>query len=216
MRIAVVTARRELDPKGLFGIPVFEAENLPDPDSSTAQPYERKRPDAQWVHDDPTAADDRHREKSFVVECKRLGFTTSAGWNLNEQYVVGGVERFRSPDHRYGVHLADGAMIGYVQSMGLPAAHAEVCQHLFIAGGLPPLMLSVDGWQQKGISELYQGFQRNFPVSPFRLTHLWLDIQDIPKTPAAPLVSPSVAKAPSRRSSVAKKASSRSTKKRTA
>jgi hypothetical protein len=45
---AVVTARREIDPKGHFGKPVFEAQNPPDPDAETTQPHEYKRPDVQW------------------------------------------------------------------------------------------------------------------------------------------------------------------------
>lgn len=179
LRFVVVTARLELDPKGRFRAPAFEAENMADPDASTTQPHEYKRPDAQWIDDDPAAPDDRHREKSFTIECKRLGSPPSPGWKLNEQYVIGGIERFRSTDHRYGMHTADGLMIGYVQSMGLAAVHSEVCQHA-AAKGIPGVDLSPIGWQQKGVSELEHTFQRSFLLSPFHLTHLWLDMQDIP------------------------------------
>lgn len=178
LRFVVVTARLELDPKGRFRAPAFEAQNMADPDASTIQPHEYKRPDALWIDDDPTAPDDRHREKAFTIECKRLGSPTTSGRKLNEQYVIGGIERFRSTDHRYGMHTADGLMIGYVQSMGLAAVHSEVCRHA-AAKGIPAVALSLNGWQQKGVSELEHAFMRSFPSSPFQLTHLWLDMQDI-------------------------------------
>lgn len=182
LRFAVVTARRQLDPRGRYSAPVFEAQNSPDPDASSVRPHEYKRPDIQWVHDDPTAPDDRHREKYFVIECKRLGNATAAKWNLNEQYVISGILRFCSLTHCYGMHMHEGAMIGYVQSMGLCAAHADVCRHA-AAQNTPPPLLTTHGWQPAGVSELGHQFVRNFPVSPFHLTHLWLDIQDIPVRP---------------------------------
>lgn len=179
LKFVVVTARLELDPKGRFRAPAPQQQNLPDPDASTIQAHENKRPDFLWVDDDPTAPDDRHREKAFTIECKRLGSPTSSGWKLNEQYVIGGIERFRSAVHLYGLHMAEGLMIGYVQSMGLAAVHSEVCRHA-AAKGIPAVALSPTGWQQKGVSELEHAFQRSFLLSPFHLTHLWLDMQDIP------------------------------------
>ncbi len=185
----VVTARRELDPDGRFAAPWCEANNLPDPDSDTTQSHEQKRPDFQWKHDDDAAADDRHREKSFVVECKRLGTPASSTWILNKQYVIGGILRFSSLTHRYGNHMAEGAMIALVQSMEFAAIHDEVNAHAQ-AMGHPVLTLDSDGWQTQGISQLEHQFPRSFPISPFRLTHLWLDIRDVSTTNAA---SPSVA-----------------------
>ena len=191
LKFVVVTARLELDPNGRFRAPGFEQQNLADPDASTIQPHEYKRPDAQWVDDDPAAPDDRHREKSFTIECKRLGFPPSPGWKLNEQYVIDGIERFRSTTHRYGMHTAEGLMIGYVQSMGLAAVHSEVCHHA-AAKGIPGVVLSPTGWQQEGVSELEHAFQRSFLLSPFHLTHLWLDMQDVPSlSRTAPARKPS-------------------------
>jgi hypothetical protein len=186
LHFAVVTARREIDPNGRFGAPIFEAQNPPDPDVDTVQAHEFKRPDAQWMHDDPAAPDDRHREKHFAVECKRLGFPTKARWNLNKGYVDRGIQRFRSSEHCYGVHMAEGAMIGYVQSMGLSEVYAEVCQHA-TAVSTPPLVLAEHGWQPRGVTEFVHRFDRDFPISPFHLIHLWLDIQDIPVRPQTAL-----------------------------
>lgn len=185
LSITIVTARRELDPDGRFAAPWYEANNLPDPDSDTTQAHEHKRPDFQWKHDDDAAADDRHREKSFVVECKRLGNPTSSSWILNKQYVIGGIMRFSSLTHRYGNQMAEGAMIALVQSMEFTAIHDEVNTHAQAAGH-PNLTLSSDGWQARGISQLEHEFPRSFPITPFRLTHLWLDIRDVPSTIIAP------------------------------
>lgn len=179
LRFAVVTARRELDRHGLFGRPIFEAQNPPDPDAENVQSHEYKRPDIQWIHDDPAAVDDRHCEKCFAVECKRLGLPPSPRWKLNEQYVVSGIARFRSPTYQYGMHLGEGAMIAYVQNMDISAAHAEVCGHA-AAANMPALLLTAEGWRPGGVTYLAHGFDRAFPVSPFHLTHLWLDIHDVP------------------------------------
>ena len=59
LHFASVTARRTLDPTGRFGSPVFEAQNLPNPDSARIEAFEHKRPDIQWIHDDESAIDDR-------------------------------------------------------------------------------------------------------------------------------------------------------------
>lgn len=185
LRFAVVTARLAIDPIGRFGAPYFEAQNPPDPDAEEVQPYEYKRPDALWMHDDPAAPDDRHREKCFAIECKRLGYPTKARWNLNEVYVTHGIQRFRTTGHHYGMHMAEGAMVGYVQSMGLKEVFVEVCRHA-AAVSAPPLVLAAEGWNSRGVTELGHQFARDFPISPFYLTHLWLDIQDIPVRPPTP------------------------------
>lgn len=173
-----ITARRQLDPKGQFRGPCFESQNLPDPDSEHVQAFEYKRPDIQWRHDDESAPDDRHREKSFVIECKRLGSTTVARWNLNEQYVIGGVMRFHSPDWRYGLHMADGMMVAFVQSMDFVAI-LNILNSQLAKNNLPTLNLKTS-FQNAEISRLSHELQRSFPKSPFRLSHHWLDIRDIP------------------------------------
>jgi len=178
LSFTVVAARLEIDPDGRFERPRFEAQSLADPDYEGIPPHEHKRPDIQWVHDDDAAADDRHREKSFVLECKRLGRTTASGWKLNEQYAVNGVARFRCEECRYGNHMAEGAMIAFVQNMDFDAIQAEVNQHLRTAG-IPLLERDDQGVKERAVSHLDHQFRRSFPISPFHLRHLWLDIRDI-------------------------------------
>lgn len=179
LHFTTVTARRKLDPTGRFGSPCFEAQNLPDPEAERLEPFEHKRPDIQWVHDDESAVDDRHREKSFVIECKRLGSKTASGWDLNEQYAIGGVARFRSPKWKYGLHMAEGMMIAFVQDMELPIIHDIVNAHL-AKESLPPFRLEIP-FEVGGLSRLEHEFERSFLQSPFRLIHRWLDIRDVPK-----------------------------------
>lgn len=174
-----ITARRAIDPKGRFSSPRFEAQNLPDPDSEKIEGFEHKRPDIQWVHDDESASDDRHREKSFVIECKRLGQTTASRWNLNEQYVVSGVHRFRSEEWKYGLHMSEGMMIGFVQDMDLPQILNVVNSHLTSAS--LPHLIHASPLSAAGVSHLRHDFERLFPLSPFTLHHHWIDIRDIPK-----------------------------------
>lgn len=184
LHFASVTARRILDPGGRFGSPVFETQNLPDPDSEWHEAFENKRPDIQWIHDDESASDDRHREKSFVIECKRLGQTTASGWNLNEQYVIGGIHRFLSEEWKYGLHMSDGMMIGFVQDMDLPTILNVVNSHL-ATHSLPSLKLEAP-LAEAAVSQLGQKLERSFLQTSFFLHHRWVDIRDIPKAPKQP------------------------------
>ena len=179
----IITARRQLDPNGRFCSPCFESQNPPDPDYECVQAFENKRPDIQWRHDDESAPDDRHREKSFVIECKRLGTTTAARWNFNEQYVIGGVMRFHSPDWRYGLHMSDGMMVAFVQSMDFVAILNILNSQL--AKNELPLLILKGTFLDTEISRLNHELQRSFPNSPFRLSHHWLDIRDIPAQAAS-------------------------------
>ena len=174
-----VTARRELDPNGFYERPIFETQNLPDSEADELEPFENKRPDIQWFHDDEDATDDRHRERSFAIECKRLGSRTASGWDVNEQYVTGGVRRFRSPEWRYGNHMGEGMMIGFVQDMELPAI-LDVVNAQLVNESVASLRVEAT-FVKNGVSRLEHEFERAFPQSPFRLLHRWLDIRAVPK-----------------------------------
>jgi hypothetical protein len=179
LRFTTVTARRKLDPEGHFGSPCFEAQNPPDPDADCVQPFEHKRPDIQWRHDDEGAEDDRHREKSFVIACKRLGAKTASGWDLNEQYVSGGIARFVSLEHKYGHHMSEGMMIGFIQSME-PTVTLSILNRHLAARALAPIQL--DGsFITDGVSCLKHELVRGFCVTPFQLAHRWLDIRKVPQ-----------------------------------
>lgn len=179
LRFTTVTARRKLDPKGQFGNPFFEAQNPPDPDADCVQPFEHKRPDIQWCHDDEGAKNDRHREKSFVIECKRLGAKTQSGWDFNEQYVISGIARFVSPVWKYGHHMTEGMMIGFIQNMEPTEILSAINDHI-ATHALPSLQLE-GCFVAKGVSGLDHSLERTFPNTPFHLTHRWLDIRNVPQ-----------------------------------
>ncbi len=199
LRVTTTTARLEIDPDGRFWAPTFETQNLPDPDSDELEPFERKVPDIQWVHDDESAVDDRHRQKSFAIECKRLG-SKMAGRDFNQLYVTEGVCRFRSSDWRYGNHMGEGMMIGFVQDMELPAI-LEVANSHLATESVTPLRLEGD-FAANGFSGLEHSFERTFPQSPFHLIHRWLDIRAVPRKTAS---SPRPKRAKSSRKTGAKK-----------
>ncbi|MCB1079995.1 MAG: hypothetical protein KDM64_19400, partial [Verrucomicrobiae bacterium] len=177
LRFTSVTARLKLDPKGRYGRPVFEAQNLPDPDSQCLESFECKRPDIQWIHDDESAVDDRHKEKSFVIECKRLGRTTASGWNLNEQYVIGGVSRFLSPEWKYGLHMSEGMMIGFIQDMAASEILTVLNEHL--GKRSISILESEMPLSHNGLNRLFHEFERPFSKSPFTLLHHWVDISGV-------------------------------------
>lgn len=182
LHVTSVTARRKLDPKGRYGSPVFEAQSLPDPDSQILESFEYKRPDIQWIHDDESAVDDRHREKSFVIECKRLGRTTASGWNLNEQYVIGGVSRFLSPEWRYGLHMSEGMMIGFIQDMTPSEILFVLNEHL---GNRSLSNLESEmPLPNQCVNRLSHEFERPFSKSPFTLLHRWVDIRGVRAVPS--------------------------------
>nr|VFK16875.1 MAG: hypothetical protein BECKLPF1236B_GA0070989_11047 [Candidatus Kentron sp. LPFa] len=163
---------RELDPQGRFGRPVREAENLADSKFDTIQTHERKKPDFQWQYDDLEEPDPQSAMRSFAVECKRLG----KGQNFNKKYVTRGVIRFRHPGWRYGKDLSEGLMIGYIQSGEHNGIRAKINETLR-SEDIDELTCNDSEWKKAGISRLEHRFTREFPVSPFRLAHFWLDLR---------------------------------------
>ncbi|MBN1873388.1 MAG: hypothetical protein JXA33_04090 [Anaerolineae bacterium] len=155
--------------------PSREAKNQPYIGDSEPTNRESKIPDFQWVFVDVLAAEDSC-ERTFTLECKRLGMPSSRSWNLNENYVFNGICRFVTEPHEYGKGSDDCAMIGYIQSMEFTDILEEVNQtarQCRITEISPP----PGGWIKDSISELEQTLERSFPVSPFLLRHFWVDIR---------------------------------------
>ena len=154
-------------------MPIWEARSPPTPDTEDSV-SEKKIPDLQWRYEDHQEQDARRSERTFVIECKRLGAPSNAGWRFNEHYVDDGVRRFAHPDWRYGKNVASGAMAGYVESMTPEEIVADVNGTLG-ALGVPALKLpQVAG---DSLTEMEHSFDRSFRISPFLLVHLWIDIR---------------------------------------
>nr|VFK43807.1 MAG: hypothetical protein BECKTC1821D_GA0114238_101833 [Candidatus Kentron sp. TC] len=172
--VKLVDACVELDKKQRFSHPVAEAKNPPDPKFRETQPYEEKWPDFQWTHIDQSMAS-KPEKRSFAIECKRLGEPVK-GRNLNREYVTKGVIRFQHPDWKYGQKLPDGLMIGYVQNGELNEILVEIDGALRDRA-INELARDDEGWREDAVSRLSHRFARKFPISPFRLTHFWLDLR---------------------------------------
>ena len=180
----LLEASRELDPQAKYPPVLTECCNQPDLDDAVRSKREDKRPDFQWTFTDPHEPDIRRSAKQFVCECKRLGSPTSREWVLNANYVTNGVCRFADKAWGYGQRFASGVMVGYWQTMEPDAIRNEV-NATARKHGLPNLALT-GGWQPGGVSKLEHSFARSFPISPFRLDHLWVDVRIAPARSKAP------------------------------
>jgi len=175
--LCMAQANRDLTAigKGLDHLPQPEAANLPDPSDERRADWERKIPDFQWqIIDHLAPAMDSVR--CYAIECKRLGSPPRRDWILNEEYVVNGMCRFAEETHRYGNRCRSGAMIGYMQSMSFETIVIEVNAHARAHGGgelTPPTSCG----DRKDITKLESALRRNFPVSPFNLRHLWVELR---------------------------------------
>lgn len=155
--------------------PIMDANNQPDATDEANARRENKRPDFQWIYLDRYERDPRRSSKQFVVECKRLGVALRTDWVFNRNYVDHGISRFCDPDWAYGKQAPSGAMLGYWQSMEGSEVLQEVNESCQLCS-IPDLLL-IGPWSQDGISKLKHEFQRPYPVSPFKLHHLWIDLR---------------------------------------
>nr|VFK79658.1 MAG: hypothetical protein BECKSD772D_GA0070982_105829 [Candidatus Kentron sp. SD] len=169
--LKLVDACVELDKRQRFSHPTPETKNPSDPEFRETQTYEEKRPDFQWTHIDQSIPD-APVKRSFTIECKRLG----KGQNFNKKYVTRGVIRFRHPGWRYGKDLSEGLMIGYIQSGEHNGIRAKIDETLR-SEDIDELTCNDSEWKKAGVSRLEHRFTREFPVSPFRLIHFWLDLR---------------------------------------
>jgi hypothetical protein len=154
--------------------PAFEARNPPHPATGGAT-SERKIPDLSWSYLDHEQRDPEASGRHFVVECKRLGHASPAGWVFNERYVTDGINRFVDVEWRYGSGVSSGAMVGYVQSSTNAAILMEVNAATTAAG---VAQLTAVAMGPGPLHELIQTLDRGFPLSPFRLQHVWVNLPD--------------------------------------
>jgi hypothetical protein len=172
----MLRASRELDPEGIYPGPVAECCNQPDTDDIARATRESKRPDFTWAYLNPHEPDPRKSSIQFILECKRMGIPTNPQWILNSNYVEHGVSRFVDPQWGYAKRFPSALMIGYWQTMDNDVLLAEINGHL-VARGLPEIALSGEGWSISSVTELAHTLVRPFPVSPFGLKHLWIDLR---------------------------------------
>jgi hypothetical protein len=152
--------------------PAYEARNPPTPGTEDSA-SERKIPDLYWGYLDHEEPDPRRSSRNFVVECKRLGRPSGAGWVFNVHYADDGIRRFVDPEWRYGKDVGSGAMVGYIESMVSDMILTEVNAAATRYGVLP---ISRNGTPTPPLHELAHVFDRTFEITPFRLVHLWIEV----------------------------------------
>lgn len=170
-------AAREIRPKGDY--PLIRAECPPLPHGEAEEIARRLKPtpDFIWGYVDrmaPPLLDARE----FTIECKRLR-NASKSWDYNESYVEDGIQRFLDTSKRYGEGATSGVMVGYWQAMEADEILKKV-NGAAQSRGIPAVALSSDGWKVGAVSKLNHELIRAFVVSPFLLTHLWVDLRSTP------------------------------------
>ena len=152
--------------------PAYEARNPPTPETEDSA-SEKKIPDLYWGYLDHDESDPRRSSRNFVIECKRLGTASAAGWEFNVHYVEDGILRFRHSDWRYGKDVQSGAMVGYIQSMAVDEVLADI-NSVSVTHGITPITPNEP--LTPALHVLTHVFDRSFEVSPFRLLHFWLQM----------------------------------------
>ena len=158
--------------------PIWESPIQPIDYSELKEGKPGKRPDFTCKRVNPFANSSFEHEFHFHVECKRLGTPSSPTWRLNEQYVINGIMRFDSVEHRYGELACSGLMVGYIIDMSADDILTEVKMFLnensVDRAKLEPQ--STESHIQKYIQRLNRKFVK--PLD-FKLTHLWVDIHKL-------------------------------------
>jgi hypothetical protein len=153
---------------------VYEGRNAPSPRDRKRTTREFKRPDFQWgLMDDQAEPEDAYRH--FVIECKRLAPRARGQRIYAKLYISDGVLRFVSPKHGYGKDAEGGAMVGYLQSLSVDDALADVNTNA-VRRKVPELVLAHQDGDRA--ADLEHRLKRDFAVSPYRLSHLWVRVSD--------------------------------------
>ena len=168
-------AAKVVRPRGPYGTIGYECPPQPFGESQETSRRLKACPDFVWGFVDHREPDPLSNAREFVIECKRIR-NRSRSWNYNESYVTDGVQRFIDSSKRYAIGVASGVMVGYWQDMEAGDILGEI--NNFAAGlGIPILILSADGWQIAAVSKFGHTLTRPFPVTPFDLGHLWVDLR---------------------------------------
>lgn len=137
----------------------------------------RKRPDFTCKCIDPWAVSAENHEISFHVECKLLGYPTSATWILNENYVKNGIKRFDSKIHEYGKRSHSGMMIGYIISMTPREIESEINDYQ--KKHVPEYTKIKFLFDTTTLFKARQDIKRkNVIPARFELIHFWADLRN--------------------------------------
>jgi hypothetical protein len=168
-------AARGIRPAGNYPLLRAESPQLPYGESEETARRLKATPDFVWGYVDPSEPNPLLDAREFTIECKRLRYA-SHSWNYNESYVEDGIQRFIDVGKKYGIGVPSGVMVGYWQAMDAEAILKAVNETAG-KGHIPSLKLSAEGWKVAAVTTLQHRLTRPFPVSPFELRHLWVDLR---------------------------------------
>ncbi len=136
----------------------------------------KKRPDFSCKCINPWANSHEKYEISLHIECKLLGYPTSATWVLNENYVKNGIKRFDSKIHEYGKRAYSGMMIGYIISMTPAEIESEV--NAYQKKHAPEYDQIKFSFNTMTLFEARQYIiRKNVMPTGFEIFHLWADLR---------------------------------------
>ncbi len=154
-----------------LNLPVWEGPIPPTTNNQLKGGSKGKRPDFSCTIVNPFASSLEDYDISLHIECKRLGIMKGS-WNLNKNYVMNGVRRFDSSNHKYGQNASSGIMIGYITSSKRTIILNEVNNHL--KHQFP--QLSFNFFSKVEICSIKLA-RRNVTPCNFKLIHIWADLR---------------------------------------
>ncbi len=154
---------------------VPNSENPPVEFDDIGKTWTRKKPDFRWTLYNSEETDPLQAYKEYTIECKRLRING----NFINEYVVNGIVRFLTKEHKYGNGTVSGAMIGYIQNM----EHKEALERIngailktkeFV---IPVIKLNINRQIMDSIKKGNHTLNRQ-EVKPsiFHLRHIWIEV----------------------------------------
>lgn len=162
---------------GLDSLPVFNAPYQAQEilNQYLEEPLKVPKPDFQIELHDYFAIRSSDKYLYYVIECKRIGIK-HANNNLCNDYVTEGIDRYTETTHYYGINCPSGIMIGYIQNSNYLNILNEITK-VTEKKNIEKLRISNNQWPQKGLVELSHMLIRTYPMTPFKLIHLWISLK---------------------------------------
>jgi hypothetical protein len=151
------------------GVPVWEAKNRPTTENDIKLPSSDTRPDFTCSHYDTSADPNKPYEINLHIECKRIGKKDPSS-KLNRNYIINGINRFDSLEHRYGRYAHGGIMIGYITSSNKSKIQKEVNEKL--PENIEKLKFTTTNKVENVETKFYR---KNVEPFDFTLHHIWVD-----------------------------------------
>jgi hypothetical protein len=146
------------------------------------KPWTKKKPDFQWELINNNETDSQKAIKEYAIECKRLREKLNKGRNFINEYVVKGIIRYISREHRYGIGTKSGAMIGYIQNMEYEEALKRINSVIREVREYRIPEIAFANVNPNGLGGVRKGnhtLTRN-EISPynFDLRHIWVELMN--------------------------------------